>query len=60
MLKPLLYRPEHITAIYDLPAIHRDPFDHALIAQAIAEDLTFVTTDARIAQYASSRLRILR
>jgi hypothetical protein len=50
VLKLLLYRPEHITATYDL----------ALITQAIAEDLTFVTTESRIAQYASSRFRIPR
>jgi PIN domain nuclease of toxin-antitoxin system len=60
LLKPLLFRPEHITAIYDLPPIHQDPFDHALIAQAIAEDLTFLTTDARVALYASEHLRVIR
>ena len=30
---------------------HRDPFDRLLIAQAIAEDLTMVSSDTRFAQY---------
>lgn len=58
-LQPLAYRPEHIAAIYDLPFIHRDPFDRALIAQATVEDLTLVTTDAVILQYASDRFQVL-
>lgn len=60
LVKPLLYRPEHVKAIYELPPIHLDPFDHALIAQTMAEDLTLLTTDTRIAQYASERFRVLR
>jgi len=59
-LQPLLFRPEHIAEIHSLPAIHNDPFDRVLIAQAIAEDLTLITTDATISQYASSRFRVLR
>ena len=33
-LQPLPYRPEHIAAIYELPPVHQDPFDRALVAQA--------------------------
>jgi PIN domain nuclease of toxin-antitoxin system len=58
-LQPLPYRPAHIAAIYDLPPVHRDPFDRALIAQATVEDLTLLTTDAVIPQYASAQLRVL-
>lgn len=58
--QPLLYRPEHIGAVLDLPPLHQDPFDRGMIAQAIVEDLTFVTTDSLIAQYAGDRLRVLR
>ena len=60
LAQPLPFRPEHISAIYDLPAIHHDPFDPALIAQATVEHLTFLTTDVRVAQYASERFRVMR
>ena len=52
-------RPEHVSAIRDLPPIHPDPFDRALMAQAMVEDLTLVTLDGAIAKYASDRLRVL-
>ena len=58
-LFPLLYEPEHVAAVYDLPPIHRDPFDRALIAQATVEDLTLLTTDAIIPRYASERFHVL-
>jgi PIN domain nuclease of toxin-antitoxin system len=57
---PLALRPEHIAAVYGLPAIHQDPFDRALIAQASVEDLELVTTDAEIPRYASARFRVVR
>jgi len=56
---PLSLRPDHISEIYNLEPIHQDPFDRALIAQATVEDLTLVTTDALISQYASERFRVL-
>jgi PIN domain nuclease of toxin-antitoxin system len=55
----LAFRPEHVSEILTLPPIHKDPFDRALIAQAIVEDLTFVTTDEQIAKYASGRFRVV-
>ncbi len=42
---------EHAAAIAALPMHHRDPFDRLLIAQARAETLTLVTTDATIRAY---------
>ena len=59
-LRTLLYRPEHISALHGLPAVHQDPFDRALIGQAIAEDLTLLTTDATISRYASDTFRVIR
>ncbi len=59
-LQPLLFRPEHIAALYPLPPIHQDPFDRALIAQATVEDLTLLTTDGVIPEYASDRFRVIR
>lgn len=35
-----------------LPRLHRDPFDRLLISQTLAEDITFVTVDPAILQYA--------
>ena len=57
--RALPLRPAHVTALYDLPPIHKDPFDRMRIAQAIAADLVLVTTDREIAKYASNRLRVL-
>lgn len=42
---------EHAVAIDALPAIHRDPFDRILVAQALVEGVTLVTSDETIAQY---------
>ena len=39
-----------------LPAIHRDPFDRMLIAQAIAADLVIVSNEALFNAYAVARL----
>jgi PIN domain nuclease of toxin-antitoxin system len=43
----------HLRVLGALPNVaeHRDPFDHLLIAQAQAEDLTFVSNDAWVARY---------
>lgn len=34
-----------------LPAIHRDPFDRILVAQARYEGITLLTADKRVARY---------
>ena len=49
---------EHAAAAAKLPAIHRDPFDRMLIAQAIVEKLTIVTADPAFKKYPG--LRVLR
>jgi len=49
ILLPL--REAHIYGLSQLPHYHRDPFDRLLIAQAIHEKLTFITSDSRIQQY---------
>ena len=41
----------HAHAVAELPAIHRDPFDRMLVAQAKAVEMTIVTRDAAIAEY---------
>lgn len=42
---------EHAVFIDSLPAIHKDPFDRILIAQATVEGITLITSDALIARY---------
>ena len=42
---------EHAVFIDSLPAIHKDPFDRILIAQATVEGITLLTADALVAQY---------
>jgi PIN domain nuclease of toxin-antitoxin system len=41
----------HAELVRSLPALHRDPFDRMLVAQAIVEGLTIVTRDALVAAY---------
>lgn len=41
----------HAAAVRDLPAIHRDPFDRILIAQAQVENLSILTADRHISKY---------
>ncbi len=41
----------HAVAIANLPHLHRDPFDRMLVAQAMVEGLTLVTTDLIVTKY---------
>lgn len=52
-------RPAHLHALARLPVLadHRDPFDHLLIAQAIAEDLAFMTEDRHAPRYPVAVIR---
>jgi PIN domain nuclease of toxin-antitoxin system len=42
---------EHALALRTLPALHKDPFDRILFAQARCEGMTLVTADRDIAAY---------
>jgi PIN domain nuclease of toxin-antitoxin system len=44
-------RPAHLAALAALPAHHRDPFDHLLLAQAEVEGLTLVSADRQMRLY---------
>jgi len=50
---------QHLDELSRLPLYtnHRDPFDRLLIAQAIAEDLSIVSSEMRFGNY--KRLRVL-
>lgn len=41
----------HALRVAGLPAIHRDPFDRLLVAQAQVEGIPIVTSDPAIARY---------
>lgn len=47
----------HLTTLAGLPTHHRDPFDHLLIAQAIADDLLFVSDDRHVPLYPVQHMR---
>jgi PIN domain nuclease of toxin-antitoxin system len=55
----LALRPEHVAGVYTLPAIHKDPFDRILVAQAMAEGLTLVTGDDEILRYTVADLKVV-
>ena len=44
-------RASHVSALAALPALHKDPFDRILIAQAVAEGLGLVTNDEPMRKY---------
>jgi PIN domain nuclease of toxin-antitoxin system len=44
----------HAVALDMLPPLHKDPFDRLLIAQALVEGITLVTSDALVARYPAS------
>jgi PIN domain nuclease of toxin-antitoxin system len=41
----------HLLVVIGLPTHHRDPFDHLLIAQAIVEGATFISSDRSMRKY---------
>lgn len=51
-------RAEHVAKTEGLPRIHKDPFDHLLVAQALVEDLVLVTRDEVLARYPVPVMRV--
>ena len=41
----------HATHLETLPALHKDPFDRMLVAQAMAEGMVLLTADKTLAAY---------
>ncbi len=41
----------HAVKVYDLPAHHSDPFDRLIIAQAMVEEMTVLTSDRIFEKY---------
>lgn len=46
----------HAVRVRDLPFHHRDPFDRLLIAQAMEENLTIISTDRQFTAYEGLKL----
>lgn len=42
---------EHALQVDSLPPIHKDPFDRILVAQAMAEGITLLTSDDTVSRY---------
>ncbi len=42
---------QHTIQVFDLPPIHRDPFDRMLISQAIFENIEIITNNRMIENY---------
>ncbi|MBV7537468.1 type II toxin-antitoxin system VapC family toxin [Duganella sp. sic0402] len=42
---------EHTVAVDTLASLHKDPFDRILVAQAIVEGISLITSDPLVAQY---------
>jgi len=49
---------EHAVAVDSLPAIHQDPFDRILVAQALTEGIVLLTADPTLAKYHSLVLKV--
>lgn len=49
-------KPGHLRVLEAMPLIHRDPFDHLIIAQALAERCVVITDDTQIPAYGVSCL----
>ncbi len=54
----LTITPQHAAMVEKLPALHGDPFDRLLIAQALAEPLILLTHDEVVASYSETIRRV--
>ena len=52
-LRLLPFAPAHAVRVARLPRHHADPFDRALVAQALVEPLTLLTRDPTLVPYGS-------
>ena len=50
-VEPLSLDEESVLYVHRLPALHRDPFDRALVCQAIVHGMTILTPDPLVTQY---------
>ena len=50
-LRPVSVTHVHAVKVYDLPLHHSDPFDRIIIAQAVVEEMTVLTSDRIFEKY---------
>lgn len=50
-IKSLPILANHALNVFNIPSLHRDPFDRLIISQAITENLPIVTSDPVFKQY---------
>jgi PIN domain nuclease of toxin-antitoxin system len=50
-LRPLPVTQLHAIGVFNLQPHHQDPFDRLIIAQALAEDMTIMTSDRLFGKY---------
>lgn len=50
--------PAHAATTETLPALHADPFDRLLMAQALCEPLRLLTHDETVARYSDTVIRV--
>jgi PIN domain nuclease of toxin-antitoxin system len=50
-LNPLLFTLPHAARVQDIASAHPDPFDRALLAQAVTEPMYLLTTDEALVKY---------
>ena len=50
-IRSLSVTQEHTLSVYDLPLHHGDPFDRLIIAQALVEEMTILTSDRAFHKY---------
>ena len=51
-MQVLPWNARHAFRLFDLPLYHTDPFDRQILAQALAENIPVVTSDAKFQLYA--------
>lgn len=49
--KEIAINSEHVLFVHDLPALHKDPFDRILVAQASIEGMGLLTVDQAVIGY---------
>jgi PIN domain nuclease of toxin-antitoxin system len=50
-IRSLPINQDHTLRVYDLPPHHSDPFDRIIIAQAMVEEMTVLTSDREFEKY---------
>ncbi len=55
-IRILAFNADHAFRLFDLPPLHRDPFDRQIIAQALYEEIPVVTPDDKFSRYEGMKL----